>query len=156
MPRPCPPNYHTVWRIVPNSRLGVFLGYSRSLKILYYFDWASSIVKTATHARFDEGMNDLPAAPPNVQALHLLSPDGHDPADCPVLSPLNLEVIDDPFHRLNSVTQAIKCDHPTLGFEISAYHIRKRGYISGIVPSTSAARICNVRRKYLGAYVVSV
>jgi hypothetical protein len=61
-------------RVVPNSRLGVFLGYSRTLKILYYFDLASSLVKTATHARFDEGMNDLVNAPPNVQALRLLSP----------------------------------------------------------------------------------
>jgi hypothetical protein len=101
-------------------------------------------------------MNDLVDAPPNLQALRLLSPDGHVPADRPVLSPLNLEVTDDPFHRLDSVTQAIKCDHPTLGFEITACHIRRRGYVSGIVPSTSAARIRNIRRKYLGAYVVSV
>jgi hypothetical protein len=98
-------------------------------------------------------MNHLADAPPNVQAIRLLSPDGHVPADCPVLSPLNLEVTDDPFHCLNSVRQAIKCDHSTLGFEISACHIRKHGYISGIVPSTSAARIQNVRRKYLGSYV---
>ena len=48
-------------RVVPNSRLGVFLGYSRSLKVMYCFDLGSSTVKTATHARFDEGsaMNDL-------------------------------------------------------------------------------------------------
>jgi hypothetical protein len=143
-------------RVVPNSRLGVFLGYSRTLKILYYFDLASSLVKTATHARFDEGMNDLVDAPPNVQALRLLSPDGAVPADRPVLSPFNLEVTNDPFHRLDSITQAIKCDHPTLGFEVSACHIRKRGYLSGIVASTSAARIRNIRRKYIGAYIVSV
>jgi hypothetical protein len=132
------------------------LGYSRTLKILYYFDLASSIVKTATHARFDEGMNDLSDAPPNVQALRLLSPDGAVPADCPVLSPLNLDVTDNPFHRLDSITQAIKCDHPTLGFEISACHIRKNDYLSGIIASTSAARIRNVRRKYIGAYIVSI
>ena len=91
-------------RVVPNSRLGVFLGYSRTLKILYYFDLASSLVKTATHARFDEGMNDLADAPPNVQALRLLAPDGVVPADRPSLSPMNLEVTDDPFHRLDSIT----------------------------------------------------
>ena len=42
-------------KLVPNSRLGIFLGYSRSLKVLYYYDVGSAIVKTATHARFDEG-----------------------------------------------------------------------------------------------------
>ncbi|KAI2500857.1 hypothetical protein MHU86_13643 [Fragilaria crotonensis] len=61
-------------------------------------------------------MNDLADAPPNVQALRLLSPDGV-PAERPSLSPLNLEVSDDPFHRLDSITQAIKCDHPTLGLK---------------------------------------
>ena len=101
-------------------------------------------------------MNDLADAPPNVQALRLLAPDGVVPADRPSLSPMNLEVSDDPFHHLDSITQAIKCDHPTLGSEISACHMRKRGYLSGIAPRTSAARIRNVRRKYIGAYIVSV
>ena len=35
-------------------------------------------------------------------------------------------------------------------------HIRRHGYVSGIVPHTSAARIRNVRRRYIGAFVVSV
>ena len=144
-------------RVVPNSRLGIFLGYSRTLKVLYYYDLSSSIVKTATHARFDEGMNDLhDDAPPDVLALRHLSLTGAVPAERPTLSPLNLEVTDDPFNRLDTITQLIKCDHPSLGFEITACHIRKRGYVSGIVASTSAARIRNVRRKYIGAYVVSV
>jgi hypothetical protein len=65
-------------------------------------------------------------------------------------------VTNDPFHRLDSVTQAIKCNHPTLGFEVSACHIRRRGYLSGIVASTSATRIRNIRCKYIGAYIVSV
>ena len=143
-------------RVVPNSRLGIFLGYSRTLRVLYYYDLDSSLVKTATHARFDEGMNDLTDAPPNVQALRLLSTDGVIRADRPVLSPLNLEITDDPFNRLDSITQSIKCDHPTLGFEITACHIRKRGYLSGVVAGTSAARIRNIRRKYIGAFVVSV
>ena len=40
---------------VPNSRLGILrLDYSRSLKVVYYYDLESSKVKTATHAHFDE------------------------------------------------------------------------------------------------------
>jgi hypothetical protein len=35
-------------------------------------------------------------------------------------------------------------------------HIRKRGYVSGIVPNTSASRIHNIRRKCVGAFVVSI
>ena len=143
-------------RVVPNSRTGIFLGYSRTLKVMYYYDLESCVVKTATHARFDEGMNDLAEPPPNARLLQHLA-DGHaiNP-DTLAVPPLSLEVSDDPFERLDEHTQPIICEHPTLGFQISECHIRRRGYVSGIVPNTSAARIRNVRRRYVGAFVVSV
>ena len=143
-------------RVVPNSRLGVFLGYSRSLKVMYYFDLGSSIVKTATHARFDEGMNDLDEPPPNVKTLRNLADDGAIDPDKLDLPPINLEVSDDPFERLDELSPPVTCEHRHLGFEIQECHIRKRGYVSGIVPNTTASRIRNVRRKYIGAFVVSI
>ena len=143
-------------RLVPNTRTGIFLGYSRSLKILYYFDVGSSLVKTATHARFDEGMNDLTEPPPNARLLHDMSNSGGVPPDTLDLPVIDLQVSDDPFNRLDTVTQPIIGEHPTLGFEIKECHIRRRGYVSAIVPHTSAARIRNVRRKYVGAFVVSI
>ena len=144
-------------KMVPNSRLGIFLGYSRSLKVLYYYDLESSKVKTATHARFDEGMNDLvDNVPPNVQLLRQFNNNGTVQPDIVDISPLNLSVSDDPFDRLDALTLAIVCDHPTLGFDISECHIRKRGYVSDILPKTSAHRIKNARRRYIGAFVVSI
>ncbi|KAI2495082.1 hypothetical protein MHU86_19437 [Fragilaria crotonensis] len=143
-------------RVVPNSRLGVFLGYSRSLKIMYYFDLGSSTVKTATHARFDEGMNDLDEPPPNVKHLRNLANDGVINPDRLDLPPINLEVSDDPFERLDELSPSVTCEHPHLGFEIQECHIRKRGYVSGIILNTSASRIRNVRRKYIGAFIVSI
>jgi GAG-pre-integrase domain len=144
-------------KVIPNSRLGVFLGYSRSLKVLYYYDLESAMVKTATHARFDEGMNDLHVdAPPNVQVLRQLNNDGSIQPDSLDVSPMNLSITDDPFDQLDELTPAVACEHPTLGFEISECHIRKRGYVSGIIAHTSASRIKNVRRKYIGAFIVSV
>ncbi|KAI2491256.1 Reverse transcriptase (RNA-dependent DNA polymerase) [Fragilaria crotonensis] len=144
-------------KLVPNSRLGIFLGYSRSLKIMYYYDIDSAVVKTATHARFDEGMNDvLGTPPPNVQILRQMNSDNPVIPDLVDLSPLDLSVSDDPFDRLDKLTPAIVCDHPTLGFEVSECHIRKRAYVSEIIPRTSAARIKNARRKYIGSFIVSV
>jgi hypothetical protein len=35
-------------------------------------------------------------------------------------------------------------------------HIRRRGYVSGVVANTTASRIRNVRRKYIGAFIVSI
>ena len=153
------PTTSKVGRLVNNSRLGVFLGYSRSLKVLYYLDLHSNTVKTATHARFDEGMNDLANPPPNVQLLRNI--DGARApttlgAETASITPPLLEVSDDPFDRLDSIEQTISCQHPTLGFEISECHIRKRGYLSGIVPNTTASKIHNARRKYIGAFIVSI
>jgi hypothetical protein len=65
---------------------------------------------------------------------------------------INLDVSDDPFERLDELSCPITC----LGFEIHECHIRKRGDVSGIVPNSSASRIRNVRRKYIGAFIVSV
>ncbi len=144
-------------RVVPNSRLGIFFGYSRSLKVMYYFDLGSSTVKTATHARFDEGMlNDLDEPPPNVKHLRNLTDDGVVNPDRMDLPLLNLEVSDDPFDRLDELSSPISSEHPCLGFDIEECHIRKRGFVSGIVANTTASRIRNVRRKDIGAFVVSV
>ena len=143
-------------RVIPNSRLGIFLGYSRSLKVMYYFDLGSSTVKTATHARFDEGMNDLTEPPPNVQLLRNLADGGIVEPDCLNLPPLTLAVSDDPFERLDELSPPITCEHPHHGFEVAECHIRKRGFVSGIVANTTASRIRNVRRRYIGAFVVSI
>ncbi|KAI2490688.1 Reverse transcriptase (RNA-dependent DNA polymerase) [Fragilaria crotonensis] len=130
-------------RVVPNSRLGIFLGYSRSLKVMYYFDLGSSTVKTATHARFDEGMNDLDEPPPNVKLLRNLADGGVVDPDRLDLPPFDLDVSDDPFDRLDELSPPITCEHPSLGFEIKECHIRKRGFVSGIIPNTTASRIRN-------------
>jgi hypothetical protein len=83
------------------------------------------MVKTATHARFEEGIYDLSAAPPNVQLLRQLNNDVSIAPERIDLSPLNLSVSGDPFEHLNKLSPAVACDHPTLGFEISECHIQK-------------------------------
>ncbi|KAI2495239.1 hypothetical protein MHU86_19293 [Fragilaria crotonensis] len=70
--------------------------------------------------------------------------------------PFDLDVSDDPFDRLDELSPPNTCEHPSLGFEIKECHIRKRGFVSGIIPNTTASRIRNVRRKYIGAFVVSI
>ncbi|KAI2492890.1 hypothetical protein MHU86_21669 [Fragilaria crotonensis] len=119
---------------------------------MYYFDLGSSTVKTAPHARFGEGMNNLDDPPPNVKLLRNLADDSLVDPDCLDLPLLNLEVSDDSFERLDELSSSITCEHPCLGFEIMECHIRRRGYVSGIVANTTASQIQNVRRKYIGAF----
>ena len=146
-------------RVVPNSRLGVFLGYSRTLKILYYFDRRQApSSKLPTHARFDEGMNDLADAPPNVQALCLLlASDGLVPGERPSLSPH--EPRSDrrsvPSPRLHHAGYQVRSPDPRLCRSLLATFVSV-GTCPVSPPSTSAARIRNVRRKYIGAYIVSI
>ena len=85
-----------------------------------------------------------------------LNQDGTIAPDSMTISPLDLAVSDDPFDRLDELSPAIICEHPTLGFEVSECHIRRRAYVSNIIPRTSAGRIKNARRKYIGSFIVSV
>ncbi|KAI2512029.1 hypothetical protein MHU86_2317 [Fragilaria crotonensis] len=101
-------------------------------------------------------MNDLDEPPPNVKLLRNLADDGVVGPDRLDLPAFNLEVSDDPFERLDELSPSITCEHPCLGFEIMECHIRRRGYVSGVVANTTASRIRNVRRKYIGAFVVSI
>jgi GAG-pre-integrase domain len=48
---------------------GIFLGYQQTMQNILYFDLSTKQVKVNTHARFDEGMNDLPTLPPNAEYL---------------------------------------------------------------------------------------
>ncbi|KAI2502403.1 hypothetical protein MHU86_12060 [Fragilaria crotonensis] len=101
-------------------------------------------------------MNDLDEPPPNVKLLRNLADGGVVDPDRLDLPPFDLDVSDDPFDRLDELSPPITCEHPSLGFEIKECHIRKRGFVSGIIPNTTASRIRNVRRKYIGAFVVSI
>ena len=123
---------------------------------MHYFDLCSLTVKTAAHARFDEGTNDLDEPPPNVKHLRNLTDNGVADPDRMDLPLLNSEDSDNPFDCLDKLSPPISCEHPCLGFEIEECHIRKRGFVSGIVANTTASRIRNVCCKYIGAFVVSV
>ena len=101
-------------------------------------------------------MNDLDEPPPNVKLLRNLADDGVVVPDRLDLSLLNLEVSDNPFERLDELSPPITCEHPCLGFEIKECHIWRQRYVYGAVANTTASQIRNVRRKYIGAYVVSI
>jgi hypothetical protein len=136
-------------------RVWVFsLRYSRTLKVLYYLDLESNTVKTATHARFDEGMNAPCYPPPNVQSLRNI--DGSNTsqlAEMTPISPMSLDVSDDPFDRLDAIERNITCRHPTLGFEISECHIRKRGYVWALLPTQRRRKSAMHDANIIGSFI---
>lgn len=150
--KPTTPRYG---KLVDNTRTGVFLGYCNTMKIIKYYDIVTNLVKDATHCRFDEGMNDLAEPPPMVKHLRNLNRGSID-ADKIDISSSSLEISDNPFEALTTLIIPVICDLSSLGFEIATCDKRYRGYISGILPSSTAARIRHVRKEHIGSFIVSV
>jgi hypothetical protein len=149
-----PPTKRKGNKSVDNTRKGIFLGYSRTLKVILWFNLLTSEVKTAAHARFDEGFNDLETLPPNAAVLRYSMRDKTESLDPPdLLPPINLSFTKDPFGALETITQPICCNDPNFGLEPSSCDIRKRVYVSGVTTQSTAGRIRHVRKKYIGAYI---
>jgi hypothetical protein len=57
-------------KLISDARVGIFLGYAKTLKNVLYFNTLSKTVKTDQHhIAFDEAMNDLVDKPPNARLL---------------------------------------------------------------------------------------
>ena len=68
---------------------------AKTWKNILWHDPATNMVKIATHARFDKGMNDLPSLPPNAAYLKWAQ-HGSMPPDVDEFSFLDLDVVDCP------------------------------------------------------------
>ncbi len=63
-----PPCHHSA-KLTTDTRTGIFLGYTNTIKNVHYFDIATGQIKTAQHVSFDEVMHDLLDKPPNACLL---------------------------------------------------------------------------------------
>ena len=84
-----------------HCRPGIFLGYNETMKNIYWYDPTSTLIKTASHVRFDEGMADEPDPPPNVQLLQRIEHDNimPDAADLSI-NPVDFQLDPSPFRTL--------------------------------------------------------
>jgi hypothetical protein len=143
-------------RLDGHNNSGIFLGYSDTMKNIFWYDTKTHRVKLASHVRFDEGMTDSDDPPPNVRILQrhqnsIIPPDTEIEID-----PIDLSIDQSPFRVLDVITIHNHCDNEYYGFEIDECHIRHRAYISGIIPHSSASRIRNIRRTYIGSFIVAI
>jgi hypothetical protein len=53
-------------KLTSDARTGIFLGFAKTFKNIFYFDTSTETVKTAQHVVFDEAMIDHPSPPPNA------------------------------------------------------------------------------------------
>ena len=151
-------------KLVNNAHKGIFLGFApHTMKNIYWYDPSTSRVKLSYHARFDEGMYDLPQShiPPHVQHLQrLLSNDEKIPVDHTAMAAIPFDTCLSPFTQERDVKVKVKCSNKSFGFGFENDDLLHRAFILELLPGSSAETMCSspraTRRKYLGAFVTAV
>eukprot|EP00957_Ditylum_brightwellii_P148984 11343227-Ditylum_brightwellii.AAC.1 len=87
------------------------------MKNIKYFDLQTNKVKTATHVKCDEGMNDLVKLTPNAKQLQkaLSKPREEEQHKESVPDHLDMQIQGSPFTELIDIKLNIKCDQDNLG-----------------------------------------
>ena len=152
-------------KLKPTSRKGNFLGYvPHATRNILWHDIETTKIKIATHARFDEGMNDLPVTdvPPNVAHL-CQADDGNDvPQDDDELTSQHFAFDVVPFvcTFLGHLDKHESRDDPTFGLELADDPICKRAFITAISKQSAASALCASHsatcKKLLGAHILEI
>lgn len=144
---------------------GIFLGYTATLKQIYYLEDGTGKVKIASHARFDEGMNDLSLSELPPFAHHLRKALGHNIAmdESEVCAPLDLDIFSSSelfpvtfSHVFRILPSDIPNENDTLSFIMKSDNHLARPYISSIVPRSTASQFSQWRSRLIGAFIVSI
>ena len=152
-------------KLVPNSRKGIFLGYvPYTTRNILWYDPATTRVKIATHARFDEGMNDLPVTeiPPNVQHLSRTDDGVAFPAEQSEVAASDFSFYISPFSDLlhKRLSHTAKSSHSTYGFSFADDPLMQKPYVEDIADKSDACRLFSNRRasrnRLRGAFLVSI
>ena len=145
-----------------NSRKGTFLGYTpHTTRNIIWYDGETDRIKIASHARFDEGMNDLPISeiPPNVQQLQR-SNDGNPIAqDKEDIDKNMLQFHTERFPEV--ITKVIKTTHQLQQeIKVSEDSLSKRAFLSSIPQNSNLSKLFSspkvARHKLQGAYLLNI
>ena len=145
------------------SRKGLFLGFlPNTTKNIIWYDPETSRIKLAKHARFDEGMNDLPfdEIPPNVQHLMRSKQGDTIPPEPRASSVDKFEFTTNPFAHTLSRKLTVSGRDSTFGLDLEDDILYNRAYVHEIQDRSSASRLFSstkaTRNKIRGAYIVSI
>lgn len=150
-------------KLKPNARKGIFLGFiPNTTRNIIWFDEETHKIKSASHARFDEGMNDLPltSLPPNVVHLQRTNDNIKIPMDVKDTTIDNFFFYASPFDETLVTSLTVSCKHPTFGLTLKEDEINGRTYVHHLIDKTSAAAMFSsykaARRKLKGAYILAI
>ena len=146
-----------------SSRRGIFLGFlpNTTTNIIWY-DMETSRVKIAKHARFDEGMNDLPfdSIPPNVHHLVRSRQGDPFPPESKASTVAEFHFTTNPFSHTLSRTLKVSDRDSSFGLNLATDELYNRAFVADIKNRSSAAHLFSslraTRNKIRGAYIVSI
>ena len=134
-------------------------------RVIIWYDEASERVKFATHAKFDEGFNDLPAdnLPPNCQQI--LRRNGSPvPIDAKETSVADLKFFVYPFADKETIKVPVlpSTKDSSFGFQLQDDDLYGRTYVKELsdTKSSTAAKVFgnikNSRNKLRGAFITHI
>ena len=159
-----PPTGRTT-KLRSNARKGLFLGYvPYTTRNILWYDVETNRVKIASHARFDEGMNDLAVKdlPPNVAHLQRRTQGEPLPIDDHELSSDQFHFTITPFANLLSewLKHDPKSTDSAYGFTFADDELLQKPYIADIAPKSPASKLRSSHkatlRKLRGAFVMEI
>ena len=153
-------------RFKDNNRQGIFLDYvPHTDRLFTWYDKGTHQAKIATHAKLDEGFNNLPIdnLPLNCQHIFRLNGQPISIDDC-FLSLLDLEFLIYPF--ANTETAVIdfnpKAKDNFLGFKLLDDDLTSRNFIQDIEDNVSTSVACafgtisNTQQKLRGSFITCI
>jgi hypothetical protein len=147
---------------------GRFLGYTSTLKQIYYLECNTSKIKVAANVRFDEGMSSVPLdqLPPYVRQLrralgqstivppmsdeYISSPDDIDILASNTLFPVTFT------HEFTVKATDVTNENDTLGFVLKDDSRLNRCYIADIIPRSTASTYPRWRLRLIGCFVLYI
>jgi hypothetical protein len=142
------------------------LDYTATLKQIYYLEEGSNKVKIASHARFDEGMNDVSLSdlPPFARHIHRALGHNVEMGEAEIGAPnvpdifCSTELFPVTFcHAFHILPSDIMNENGTLlGFNVTAENDHLRPYISNIVPRSTATQFLKWYSRLIGAFILSI
>jgi Reverse transcriptase (RNA-dependent DNA polymerase)./Integrase core domain. len=145
---------------------GRFLGYTSTLKQIYYLEDSTNKIKIAAHARFDEGLASVPLHSLPPYACQLRKALGHlvlEVDDNVISSPSDLDLLScaERFpitfsHRFAIKSSDISNEHDTLGFILRDDPVLRCCYIADIIPCSTAAQFRHWRSCLIGSFILTV
>jgi len=136
--------------------MGIFLGYTDTMKNIHYYDVKLGHVKTAHHILYDESMSDLSDKPSNACMLANIKPNSLDVIDIAIETP-DLDVSMTPFFQLQTFSMPfdpLAAEPISLSFCIC--QCLHHAYISDFHLAPTGFTLHSAHWQLLGSYVVSI